>query len=329
MTSQKDSPSCEVQDLLNKEIEALVEEGGIIPDDQISDVLEWKGVDMKDEGNKKAWLEPILTTKSPPYYWNGDNTKSTDMAKYMFGDKQEYTRDHPSVFKEVYEDVVSGRGVPREFLSTLQPNTQSQVPSPAKPATRSGCDKPQLSQIMELTFQNTKRKVQYSSQGEAPSDQMNATGTVLSILQWSEQPHLNLDYEQQLSFQIITAAVVLTYYDDASGVDVTVYSQPNGTSRRSSMRHDFIIEKAKLRALTGLSNSHVISKEPLRMFLDGAGGSGKSHVVNEVLLYASQYAAKLNCTFDMRTIVVTAISGVAATSIASSSEQQSDNKVNS
>ena len=51
------------------------------------------------------------------------------------------------------------------------------------------------------------------------------------------------------------------------------------------------------------------------MFLDGAGGAGKSHVVNQLLLYAEQYTTNLNLTWDMRTIIVTAMSGVAATSI--------------
>ena len=38
-------------------------------------------------------------------------------------------------------------------------------------------------------------------------------------------------------------------------------------------------------------------------------------MVNEILKYAKDYTSKLNLTFDMRTIVVTALSGVAATSI--------------
>jgi PIF1-like helicase len=107
-----------------------------------------------------------------------------------------------------------------------------------------------------------------------------------------------------------TASVVLTYYDVAQGVDVQVYTDQNGESRRRSMRHDFIQEKAKIRALARLPPG-----QSLRMFLDGAGGSGKSHVVDQVLKYASQYAFRLNSTFDMRTIIVTAISGVAATNI--------------
>jgi hypothetical protein len=53
----------------------------------------------------------------------------------------------------------------------------------------------------------------------------------------------------------------------------------------------------------------------LRMFLDGAGGSGKSRVVGELLKYAHDYTSRLHVPFNMRTIVVTAMSGVAATSM--------------
>jgi hypothetical protein len=51
------------------------------------------------------------------------------------------------------------------------------------------------------------------------------------------------------------------------------------------------------------------------MFLDGPGGSGKSRVVTELLRYAQDYTSRLGLVFNLRTIVVTALSGVAATSI--------------
>ena len=47
------------------------------------------------------------------------------------------------------------------------------------------------------------------------------------------------------------------------------------------------------------------------MFLDGPAGSGKSHVVG----YAEAYTNNIQSPFDMRTIVVTALLGLAATAI--------------
>ena len=141
-------------------------------------------------------------------------------------------------------------------------------------------------------------------------DQVEANGTVLSIIEWSMHKHLNLDHDQQLAFQIGTAAYVLTYFEDAVEVDTSFLRKEGGGSIRGQMRHDFIEEKAKLKNLARLSTNPA-----LRMFLDGAGGSGKSRVISELLKYAQEFTLKLNLKFDMRTIIVTAMSGVAATSI--------------
>jgi len=51
------------------------------------------------------------------------------------------------------------------------------------------------------------------------------------------------------------------------------------------------------------------------MFLTGAGGSGKSEVITEVLRYAEQFCSNLNVPFDRYTIRVTALTGVAATDV--------------
>ena len=55
--------------------------------------------------------------------------------------------------------------------------------------------------------------------------------------------------------------------------------------------------------------------DTLRMFLDGPGGAGKSRVIEEAIKCARCFTENMNMAFDIRTIVVTALSGVAATSI--------------
>jgi hypothetical protein len=91
-------------------------------------------------------------------------------------------------------------------------------------------------------------------------------------------PSVLIRVEQQLAFQIATATFVLTYYDDAQGVDASIAVKPQGGTNRAQMRHDINAERDKLRALARLKPN-----VSLRMFLDGPGGSGKSRVVNEVL----------------------------------------------
>jgi Cdc6-like AAA superfamily ATPase len=56
-------------------------------------------------------------------------------------------------------------------------------------------------------------------------------------------------------------------------------------------------------------------KDQLIMFFSGAGGSGKTAVINQVMMYASEFCRNLGVPFDQYTIRVTAMTGVAATSI--------------
>jgi hypothetical protein len=56
-------------------------------------------------------------------------------------------------------------------------------------------------------------------------------------------------------------------------------------------------------------------KQQLIMFMTGAGGSGKTRVINAVLMYAKGFCKELQYVFDKRMIVVTALTGVAATLI--------------
>ena len=53
-------------------------------------------------------------------------------------------------------------------------------------------------------------------------------------------------------------------------------------------------------------------KGQLVMFLTGHGGAGKSHVITSIRQYAKQFCTNLGVHFDRRTIVLTALSGVAA-----------------
>ena len=162
-------------------------------------------------------------------------------------------------------------------------------------------DRTTTERLMELVYTNNRRVVVGEDEHES---QVVANGSVKSIIKWSEQEHLNMDEEQRLAFQIVTSAYVLTYYDEAY-TDTTT-----STKNRPKLRRDFESEKKKLRRMSRMKN-----KTNLRMFLDGAGGSGKSHVVNELMQYAKEFTNNLEFVFDTRTIVVTALSGVAAVSI--------------
>ena len=75
---------------------------------------------------------------------------------------------------------------------------------------------------MELTYHNTRQRITTSNVLQIPDPSLPtiiANGTVLSIIEWSQQASLAMDTEQPLAFQIITATFVLTYYNDAKAND--------------------------------------------------------------------------------------------------------------
>ena len=133
-------------------------------------------------------------------------------------------------------------------------------------------------------------------------DLMTPNGTVESILDWSKKA--KLDKRQRRAFSYIIAHFILTFYDDADNTLDTI----SGTSRLH-----YTIEKRRLQRLViARKNSTVFHKQML-MFLHGPGGSGKSTVINLVLKYAEMYCENLEFPFTKNTIMITAMSGVAAT----------------
>jgi hypothetical protein len=57
------------------------------------------------------------------------------------------------------------------------------------------------------------------------------------------------------------------------------------------------------------------AKPQLLMFMTGAGGAGKSNVIEALIEYCKEFCANLGVHFDSQTLIITAMTGVAATSI--------------
>ena len=128
-----------------------------------------------------------------------------------------------------------------------------------------------------------------------------ANGSVYSIINWARQT--NLDAEQKRAFEMIIGSFVLTFYDEAK--------RDNNRSART--RSLFVNEKSRLEQLV---ESQRMNSNQLILFLHGPGGSGKSTVIDLVLAYAEEYCKMYEeFVFTSRTIVITALSGVAATLI--------------
>ena len=71
--------------------------------------------------------------------------------------------------------------------------------------------------------------------------------------------------------------------------------------------------KSKLALLKLKGNRGTNKNAQLIALLHGPGGSGKSTVINMVTAYAQSFCASIGHPFTNRTIVITAMSGVAAT----------------
>jgi hypothetical protein len=93
---------------------------------------------------------------------------------------------------------------------------------------------------------------------------------------------------------------VLSFYEEAdNNTDIMHLPRTRGTYGK---------ERKYLKELV-----HVEGE--LILFLTGPGGSGKSEITKELLLYAKEFCENLGCAFTEKTILITAMTGVAATLI--------------
>jgi hypothetical protein len=129
---------------------------------------------------------------------------------------------------------------------------------------------------------------------------INANGSPESIVAWGEGSGLD-HVGQQRAFEVICATFILSYFRDSDN------------SEASTMLPDRFCEiEAKLCLLAGTAK---LKDKPLRLFLTGPAGSGKSTVINAVKGYAARYTASLGVPFTAYTIRLTALTGAAATEI--------------
>ena len=126
-----------------------------------------------------------------------------------------------------------------------------------------------------------------------------ANGTAQSIINWATNCYL--DASQKRAFEVITEYYILSY----------INSIPN---LQEGDRIDTVLleEKQRLQLLVGYSK---IKSDQLICFLHGPAGSGKSTIIALLQSYSQKYHELLNFESYNRSIVVTAMTGVAATLI--------------
>ena len=163
---------------------------------------------------------------------------------------------------------------------------------------------PRKRDIQRLYVKKQRVKTQLPTAKKGNTEEIElpqANGTAASIGEWAK--NTKLDKRQRRAFKTIIAQFVLTFYKDAD-------EQPDLSNIGLG---DYRREKRKLKKLTRLRRNSAITHEQLVMFLHGPGGSGKSTAINLVMMYAQQFCELLEHPFTKNTIVISAMSGVAAT----------------
>ena len=156
-----------------------------------------------------------------------------------------------------------------------------------------------MHEVVELLCQRVERVIHRNRPMESTNVDITANGSCESIIKWGKL-YGNFDDQQQRAFEIITGTFVLIYFEDAeNNPDLTNLPRTRG---------EYGQEKQKIKKM-------VYVEGRLVMFLTGAGGSGKSEITKQLLLYGKAFCNNLGCSFTEKTILMTALTGVAATLI--------------
>ena len=135
-------------------------------------------------------------------------------------------------------------------------------------------------------------------------DVLDANGSAESIIDWAKKA--SLDRQQRRAFEIITSAAILAFHGDAleESENLSTYS-----------RKDYNVlnrERRKLRRLGEVKKRG--GRDQLIMLMHGPGGCGKTTVLDLMMTYVKEFCDDFSdYEFTSRTIVVTALTGVAAT----------------
>jgi len=196
--------------------------------------------------------------------------------------------------KATFIRVQQSDGTTTDFVHYTRLNT-TDAPARNKDPLKERKDHP-MEELVEVLFSRKEARARGKQFPHNPDKEVeHANGTFGSILSWAEAAQL--DTYQKRSFEVIIAAFLLTFFN----------VEDEDSPQDSAVRRKFRRSRQILRRLKGGSNDQLIC------LLHGPGGSGKSTVINLVTAYAKEFCEAMDHPFTTRTIVVTAMSGVAAT----------------
>lgn len=186
-----------------------------------------------------------------------------------------------------------------QYAVNLETTSTPELPKPLK--DRSTYTKKEVIEVLLTRTVPATRANVFKNKDVKVSE---ANGTVGSLREWAEAQEL--DDLQKRAFESITAAFLLTFFEtEADDTD-------NGLTLNEKLR--FRRTKMNLIKLKGTTRVDR-NGEQLVCLMHGPGGSGKSTVIELVTAYCQEYCGLIGHTYTSRTIVIIAMSGVAATLI--------------
>ena len=275
------------------------------PDESNSDAFE----EEDDETDKKEnayyemflnYVSPLNSSMSDPHDTDPRflDLKLKNLSFKAIRNKGTYKCGYPADHEI---QPVMAKEPPKAFLQHRLPDSRRKRKQ--KPTYPSEKQKYSRGDIVRVLFKKTTTKPRTDILENVQLDLSDANGSVASIREWGAAV-FSRDKKQRRAFESITAAFILTFFNVLEEEDVDDVDPQRTMSQ---------FRKAKL-ALLRLKGERGANKNPqLIALLHGPGGSGKSTVINMVKAYAQSFCESIGHPFTNRTILVTAMSGVAAT----------------
>ncbi len=142
---------------------------------------------------------------------------------------------------------------------------------------------------MTLLGRRVRHRVNSEKNKTDKSNEISADRSAKSIFEWCKIPKQAIDDNeppifdkyQRRAFQVrIVGQFVMTYYREAE------FNFVNRTGRQEYLNNRKNLAKM------------INHKDQLIMFFSSAGGSGKTAVINQVMMYASEFCRNLGVPFD-------------------------------
>ena len=270
--------------------EDFLPEGVELPENDDSDEED----DLEEDTGYEEFLDGLGVNLDPPITDTQPEFLFAELKNFKFGNIRD-KGDKGCGWAEDCEPMQVSN--PENFVTTSNQSATSSSTSRSTGERRDYTVKEIVQVLLRRTTVSDKNV--WQDKNIAVKD---ATGTVYSIREWAKAG-FGKDRRQKRAFECIIASFLLTFYEQGNATTESAADPTISTSDKLRYRK----ARKSLLKLKGNSNTQLIC------LLHGPGGSGKSTVINMVKAYAKSYCESLGHQYTHRTIVTTAMSGVAAT----------------